>query len=234
MLKVKIFTLFPETFPGTLGISIPAKALKEKKWDLTVVDIKKFGIGKRCSVDDYPFGGGSGMLIRADVLGNALESELSTETLKPVIILTSARGHIFSQEMAIKFSAVECVYIICGRFEGIDERFIEYYNALEVSLGKFVLFGGEVAAMTILEASIRVIDGVLGCKQTLEEESYTPGSPLAQLMEYPQYTNPRIWKGIEVPAVILSGNHASIKKWRLEKAGEITAKYKHSIDHQIY
>jgi tRNA (guanine37-N1)-methyltransferase len=225
MLTVKVFTIFPEVFPGTLGISLPLKALKEGKWKLEVINIRDFAKDKHKSVDEYPYGGGSGMLMKADVLGDAIESELAKETSKPLIILTSARGKTFNQKMASDFSKLEAIYIICGRFEGVDERFIEYYNISEINLGKFVLFGGETAAITMLEAVVRLLPEVLGNAKTTDEESYAIGTEFEDLMEYPQYTAPREWKGLEVPEVLVSGDHAKIKKWRLLKAKEITEKY---------
>lgn len=225
MLTVKVFTIFPEVFPGTLGISLPLKALKEGKWKLEVINIRDFPKDKHKSVDEYPYGGGSGMLMKADVLGDAIESELAKETSKPLIILTSARGKTFNQKMASDFSKLEVIYIICGRFEGVDERFIEYYNISEINLGKFVLFGGETAAITMLEAVVRLLPEVLGNAKTTDEESYAIGTEFEDLMEYPQYTAPREWKGLEVPEVLVSGDHAKIKKWRLLKAKEITEKY---------
>jgi tRNA (guanine37-N1)-methyltransferase len=225
MLTVKVFTIFPEVFPGTLGISLPFKALKEGKWKLEVINIRDFPKDKHKSVDEYPYGGGSGMLMKADVLGDAIESELTKETSKPLIILTSARGRTFNQKMASDFSKLEVIYIICGRFEGVDERFIEYYNISEINLGKFVLFGGETAAITMLEAVLRLLPEVLGNAKTTDEESYAIGTEFEDLMEYPQYTAPREWKGLEVPEVLVSGDHAKIKKWRLLKAKEITEKY---------
>jgi tRNA (guanine37-N1)-methyltransferase len=225
MLTVKVFTIFPEVFPGTLGISLPLKALKEGKWKLEVINIRDFAKDKHKSVDEYPYGGGSGMLMKADVLGDAIESELAKETSKPLIILTSARGKTFNQQMASDFSKLEVIYIICGRFEGVDERFIEYYHVSEINLGKFVLFGGETAAITMLEAVVRLLPEVLGNAKTTDEESYAIGTEFEDLMEYPQYTAPREWKGLEVPEVLVSGDHAKIKKWRLLKAKEITEKY---------
>lgn len=225
MLKVKIFTIFPQAFPGVLGLSICGRALEEKKWSLKVIDIKNFAYDKHKTVDETPFGGGAGMLMKPDVLGNAIESELKTETEPPLIILTSARGECFNQNIANKLSLItQTIYIICGRFEGVDQRFIDFYNITEINLGKFVLFGGEVAAMTMLEAIIRLLPNVLGNAETIKEESYSIGTEFENLMEYPQYTKPKIWNNIEVPKILFSGHHQNIKNWRLEKAEEITKK----------
>ena len=228
MLKVKVFTIFPEAFPGTLGLSIPKRALTEQKWELKVIDIKNFAEDKHKSVDDYPFGGGAGMLMKVDVLAKALESELAQEAAKPLIILTSARGFTFNQEIAHELAKLETIYIICGRFEGVDERFITHFHALELNLGKFVLFGGEVAAMAMLEATLRLLPEILGNDDTKLEESYAINTEFAELMEYPQYTKPKEWKGLEVPEILTSGNHQKIKEWRYKKAVEVTTKYQAS------
>lgn len=228
MFKVKVFTIFPEAFPGTLGLSLPLRAMQDGLFSLEVIDIKNFGIGKHKKVDEYPFGGGAGMLMRADVLGEAIESEMQRESEPPLIILTSARGKTFDQKTAFELSEIKnkTLYIICGRFEGVDERFMQYYKALELNLGKFVLFGGEAAAMCIVEAVVRLLPDVLGNHETTKEESYAVGTEFENLMEYPQYTLPRVWHGISVPEVLLSGNHAKIKEWKLEEAKKITNKNK--------
>jgi tRNA (guanine37-N1)-methyltransferase len=229
MLKVIVFTLFPETFPGTLGVSVPGRALKDGKWSLQVINIKDYTLDKHKTADEYPFGGGSGMLLKVDVLGRAVDDLLSKEKERPLIILTSARGETFSQKIASEFSQASAlnksIFIICGRFEGVDERFIEYYGAQEINIGKFVLFGGEVAAMAILEAVVRLLEGVVGSCETHKEESYALGGEFEELMEYPQYTAPRSWNGMEVPEILFSGHHSKIKEWRLKKAKEITAKF---------
>lgn len=226
MLSIKVFTIFPEAFPGVLGISIPKRAMDEGFWKLKVIDIKNFALDKHKSVDETPFGGGAGMLMKVDVLSGAIESELKLETEKPIIILTSARGFTFNQKIASQLSFERrTIYFICGRFEGVDERFIAYYNAIEINLGKFVLFGGEVAVMTMLEAIIRLLPDVLGNAETKLEESYAIGGKFEELMEYPQFTKPREWNGIEVPDVLLSGNHKKIADWRLEQAKVITQKF---------
>ena len=227
MVRFKVFTLFPQIFPATLGVSVPARGLKNNLFKLEVIDINNFALDKHKTVDDYPFGGGAGMLMKPDVLSLAIESELAKEEVKPLIILTSARGFTFNQKIANDLSALNqrTIYIIAGRFEGVDERFIEYYNIVEITLGQFVLFGGEVAALAIMESVIRMIPAVLGNEETHLEESYALGTEFENLMEYPQYTKPKEWKGLEVPSVLTSGNHKKIKEWRLEKAKEITNKY---------
>ena len=225
MLNIKVFTIFPEAFPGVLGLSICGRALEEGKWNLKVIDIKNFAPDKHKTVDDTPFGGGAGMLMKADVLSNAIESELKMEDEKPLIILTSARGVCFNQKIANGLSVIQkTIYFICGRFEGVDQRLIDFYNIIEVNLGKFVLFGGEVAVMTMLEAVVRLLPNVLGNIETTKEESYAVGTEFEDLMEYPQYTKPREWNGLKVPDVLFSGHHKNIYEWRLEEAKKITQK----------
>jgi tRNA (guanine37-N1)-methyltransferase len=230
MLKVKVFTIFPEAFPGVLGISVPKRAMEKGIWSLKVIDIRNFANDKHKTVDDTPFGGGAGMLMRVDVVSNAIESELKLEKEKPIIILTSARGVTFNQKIASKLSLTNrTIYIVCGRFEGIDERFIEYYQAVEINIGKFVLFGGEVATLVMLEVIIRLLPGVLGNEETKLEESYAQETEFEDLMEYPQYTKPREWRGLAVPDVLFSGNHKNIQKWKLDEAKKITSKF-HEIE----
>lgn len=227
MICFKVFTLFPQIFPATLGVSVPARGLKNNLFKLEVIDINAFALDKHKTVDDYPFGGGAGMLMKPDVLSLAIESELAKEMVKPLIILTSARGFTFNQKIANDLSTLKekSIYIIAGRFEGVDERFIEYYDVVEINLGKFVLFGGEVAALAIMESVIRMIPNIMGNEETHLEESYAIGTDFENLMEYPQYTKPKQWNGLPVPEVLISGNHKKIKEWRLEKAKEITNKY---------
>lgn len=211
-MRFTVLTLFPEIFPGTLGVSVPVKNLGVK-WHLDVINIRNYGLGNYKQVDDEVYGGGSGMLLRADVIGNILD-ELLPKLKNPKIIMTAARGEIYTQKMAHILAELEDVVIICGRFEGIDQRVVEYYNMEEISIGKFVLFGGELPAMCIMESIIRLKDGVCGNSDSLNIESYAVGTPFENKVEHPQYTRPAIWKGIEVPAVLLSGNHAEIEKWR--------------------
>jgi tRNA (guanine37-N1)-methyltransferase len=223
MLQFKVFSIFPQAFPGVLGISLCGKAFLEEKWNLKTIDIKNFATDKHKTVDDAPFGGGAGMLMRADVLGKAIESELKLEGEPPIILLTSARGRLFNQKFASQLSkSSNSIYIICGRFEGVDQRFVDFYKATEVSLGPFVLFGGEVAAMAIVESAVRLLPGVVGNEQTTREESFSVGTEFEDLVEYPQYTKPREWNGLCVPEVLLSGDHKKIANWRLEQAQKAT------------
>lgn len=222
-LKVKIFTLFPEIFPGILGSSIVGDALKQGLWQLEIIDIRDFGIGTRKTVDDTIFGGGSGMLIRADVLGPAIEANIP-EISQTKIIYPSPRGEVFNQKKAVELSKIKELAIICGRYEGIDERVIEEYQMEEISIGDYVLSGGELPAMVMLDAVIRNLDGVLGGDESLKEESFGngQGSMFDNLLEYPHYTKPQIWKDRKVPEILLSGHHKNIDEWRLKKAIEIT------------
>jgi tRNA (guanine37-N1)-methyltransferase len=210
--RFTVLTLFPEAFPGTLGVSIPAKNLGTK-WHLDVINIRDYGLGKYKQVDDEVYGGGSGMLLRADVIGNILD-DLLPKLKNPKIIMTAARGELYNQKIAHNLMEYDDVVIICGRFEGIDQRVVEYYNMMEISIGKFVLFGGELPAMCIMESIVRLQDGVCGNSQSLEVESYAIGTAFENKVEYPQYTRPAVWKGIGVPEVLLSGHHGEIEKWR--------------------
>lgn len=211
-MRFTVLTLFPEVFPGTLGASIAGKNLNTK-WHLDVVNIRDYGLGKYKQVDDEVYGGGSGMLLRADVIGNALD-ELLPKLNNPQVIMTAARGEIYNQKTAHKLCQYEDIVIICGRFEGIDQRVVEYYKMLEISIGKFVLFGGELPAMCIMESIIRLQNGICGNPESLQTESYAIGTPFEERPEHPQYTRPAIWKDMKVPEVLLSGHHAEIERWR--------------------
>ena len=200
-------------FPGPLGVSLTGKALERKLWGLEVVNIRDFGIGKHKSVDDTPFGGDQGMLIKADVLGSAIESKKVGK-----LYYLSPRGKVFNQKKAHQILNEQNVGFICGRFEGIDQRVIDYYEIEELSLGQFVLSGGELAVYLVLDACVRLIPGVLGNELSTKTESFAVGSEYENLTEYPQYTKPRVWNGLAVPEVLLSGDHGKISKWRLEKA----------------
>ena len=214
MLLARIFTLYPEFFPGPLGKGLYGKALAEKIWKLETINIRDYATNKHKTVDDTTYGGGSGMLIKPDVLANSLDKNLKT---KEKIIYLSPRGKLFNQEMAKKISNEETVNLICGHFEGVDQRVIESRNIEEVSIGDFILSGGESAAFVMLDAIIRLLPGVLGNETSTEEESFENG-----LLEYPQYTKPQIWEEKTVPDVLLSGDHAKIKDWRLSQSEAIT------------
>ncbi|OFW68037.1 MAG: tRNA (guanosine(37)-N1)-methyltransferase TrmD [Alphaproteobacteria bacterium GWC2_42_16] len=216
MHKVTILTLFPEMFPGPLGQSLLGKALDKKLWSLTVVDIRDFAEDKHQTVDEPCFGGGPGMVLRPDIIDKAIASVM--EKGKARLIYLTPRGKVFGQTLAkdVVQSSLPLVFL-CGRYEGIDQRVLDAWEVEEISLGDFVLTGGELAAMTILDATLRLIPGVIGDETSLEDESFSKG-----LLEYPHYTRPRIWKGREVPEVLLSGHHEKIATWRHEQAQRIT------------
>lgn len=210
----RVLTLFPEAFPGPLGVSLAGKALKDGLWELETVNIRDFAGDKHRTVDDAPFGGGPGMVMRADVVDAALAA--GGEAKMPVIYL-SPRGKLLTQARVKELASGPGVTVLCGRFEGIDERVIAARGIEEISLGDFVLAGGEVAAMALLEACVRLLPGVVGAEESLAEESFERG-----LLEYPHYTRPQDWQGRSVPEVLVSGDHGKIKAWRLAQAEEIT------------
>lgn len=213
----QVITLLPQAFPGILGESLTGKALAEGRWSLRTIDLRSFGEGKHRNVDDTPAGGGAGMVLRPDVLGHALdEAALAARGRWPVIYL-SPRGAPLTQEMARRLAAVDGVTLLCGRFEGVDERVLEAYDIEEVSLGDFVMTGGEIAAMALIDATVRLLPGVLGNAASTEEESFSDG-----LLEHPQYTRPADWRGHPIPEVLLSGNHARIAAWRRAQSEAIT------------
>ena len=214
MLIARIFTLYPEFFPGPLGKGLYGKALDKKIWKLETVNIRDYTTDKHKTVDDTTYGGGSGMLIKPDVLANSLDKNLKS---KERIIYLSPKGKLFNQKFAKELSKEKTVNIICGHFEGIDQRVIEARNIEELSIGDFVLSGGESAAFVMLDAIIRILPGVLGNEKSIQDESFENG-----LLEYPQYTKPQIWEKKTVPDVLLSGDHAKIKDWRLSQSEAIT------------
>ena len=213
--KVSILTLFPEIFPGPLGVSLIGKALSNKIWDLNLINIRDFANDKHRSVDDTPYGGGAGMVMRPDIIELALNS--ISHFPGPRICLTP-RGGKLTQAKVKKLSLEEGLVLLCGRYEGIDQRVIDYYNFEEISIGDYVVTGGESAAIVLLESVLRLIPNVLGGIETLEEESFSDNT----LLEYPQYTKPREWNGLNVPEVLTSGDHGKIKSWRDKKRVEIT------------
>ena len=214
MFKVKIFTLYPDLYPGPLNTGIYKKALESKIWDLKVINIRDYAIDKHSSVDDTPFGGGSGMLLRPDVVASALDSNLeSNETT----IYLSPKGKKFDQRAAREFSKQKKLNLLCGHFEGIDQRLLETRNIQEYSIGDFILSGGETASFVLIDSIIRLLPGVLGNDNSSKEESFEN-----DLLEYPQYTKPQNWEGKSTPEVLLSGDHAKIKGWRLSQSEAIT------------
>jgi tRNA (guanine37-N1)-methyltransferase len=215
--KFQVLTIFPEMFPGPLGQSLPGKALKEGLWHLDVLDIRTFALDKHSSVDDTPYGGGAGMVMRSDVIDAAIKGASEKFGAPRRKIYLSPRGRVLDQTLVKELVSDGSALLLCGRYEGVDQRVIEAQNLEEVSLGDFVLAGGELAAMALMEASIRLVPGAVGNAETVGEESFEEG-----LLEYPHYTRPAIWGGREVPSVLVSGNHAKVKEWRRQKAEEIT------------
>ncbi len=213
-----VLTLFPEMFPGPLGVSLAGKALERGTWSLDVLDIRAHGLGKHRTVDDTPAGGGPGMVMRPDVLAAAIDAALAdpVKAGRPLAYL-SPRGRVFDQAMARRWADAGGVTLVCGRFEGVDERVLEARQVEEVSLGDFVLSGGEPAAIVMIDAVVRLLPGVVGDEAVLNEESFADG-----LLEYPQYTRPQNWEGREIPAVLQSGHHAEIAAWRKSRAEDIT------------
>ena len=213
MFLYRIFTLYPEYFPGYLNKGLFGKAMNEKIWNLETVNIRDYSIDKHKTVDDTPYGGGNGMLIKADVLAKSLDDNIKK---KEKIICLSPKGKLFNHQYAKELSSEKTINFICGHFEGIDERIIQSRDIEEVSIGDFILSGGEVATFVVLDAVLRFLPGVLGNENSSEEESFENG-----LLEYPQYTKPQIWEDKGVPDVLLSGDHAKIKDWRLSQSEAI-------------
>ena len=214
MWTVRVFTLYPELFPGPLGAGLYKKAMDKKIWSLEVVNIRDYATDKHKTVDDTPFGGGTGMLMRADVIANSLDKNISNEN-EPIIYL-SPKGKKFDQIFAKKILDKN-INIICGHFEGVDQRLLETRNIEEVSIGDFVLSGGEIGAFVVIDTIVRLIPGVLGNSNSLTEETFE-----RYLLEYPQYTKPQKWETKDVPYVLLTGDHVKIKDWRLSQSKDIT------------
>lgn len=212
-MKINILTLYPDMFPGFLGYSLAGKALADGKWSYQCINIRDYATDAYKSVDDTPFGGGAGMVMKAEVVDAALND------LKPngMIYYLSPRGKTFNQQMAEQFAQTDELTFICGRFEGIDQRVLDKWNIQEISIGDFVLSGGEPALLTLLDATIRLIPTVMGNRDSLSEESFSNG-----LLEYPHYTKPAVWQNRAVPEVLLSGHHANIQKWRKQQSETIT------------
>jgi len=215
--KTIVLTLFPDMFPGPLGASLPGKALKEGLWSLETLDIRSFASDKHASVDDTPYGGGSGMVMRPDVLDACIEGAEAKFGKAARKIYLSPRGRVMDQALVKELAAEPSLLLVCGRYEGVDQRVIDAQGLEEVSLGDFVLAGGEIAAMALIEACVRLLPGVLGNEAATEEESFEAG-----LLEYPHYTRPSEWKGAKVPEVLVSGHHEKVKAWRRAEAEKIT------------
>ena len=213
--KVSILTLFPEIFPGPLGVSILGNALQNKLWELNLINIRDFAKDRHKSVDDTPYGGGAGMVMKPDVIEMALNSISDFPGQR---VCLTPRGKRLSQQKVKKLSLEDGLVLLCGRYEGIDQRVIDYYNFDEISIGDYVVTGGESAAIVLLESVLRLLPNVLGGNETLKEESFSDTS----LIEYPQYTKPKEWNGINVPEVLISGDHGKIKNWRNKERVKIT------------
>ncbi|WP_117194909.1 tRNA (guanosine(37)-N1)-methyltransferase TrmD [Rhizobium terrae] len=213
--RATILTLYPEMFPGHLAYSLAGKALERGQWSLEPVQIRDFAEDRHRTVDDTPAGGGAGMVLKPDILAKAID-HVSEGDDRPRLLM-SPRGRPLTQERVRKIAASEGVIIVCGRFEGVDQRVIDARNLEEVSIGDYVLSGGEPAALTLLDAIVRILPGVMGNALSGTHESFENG-----LLEHPQYTRPQVFEGREIPAVLTSGNHAAIEKWRLEEAWKLT------------
>ena len=214
MWTARVFTLYPELFPGLLGVGLYKKALEKKLWSLEVINIRDYALNKHKTVDDTPFGGGSGMVMRADVIANSLDKNISDK--EESIIYLSPKGKKFDQAYAKKIMNKN-INIICGHFEGVDQRLLQTRKIEEVSIGDFVLSGGEIGALVLIDTVVRLLPGVLGNPKSLIDETFE-----RNLLEYPQYTKPQKWEKKDVPEVLLSGDHAKIKDWRLSQSKGIT------------
>ena len=214
MWTARVFTLYPEIFPGPLNKGLYGKALEKKVWNLEIINIRDSAGDKHKTVDDTPFGGGSGMLLKPDVLGKSLDSNIKKGER---IFYLSPKGKKFDQKIAKELSKEANINLICGHFEGVDERILDTRNIEEISIGDYILSGGESASFVVIDAVLRLLPGVLGNDMSKKDESFEDG-----LLEYPQYTKPQIWEKKSVPEVLLSGDHAKIKDWRLSQSKDIT------------
>jgi len=228
MIHFKIFTLFPELFPGPLSASITGAALAKKIWSLDVINIRNYAFDERGTVDDTPYGGGAGMVLKADVIANAIENSLSTKHQAPStkIIYLSPRGKVFTQKIARELAKEKEIAILCGRYEGVDQRVLDEFQIEEISIGDYVLSGGEIAAFPFIDAILRNVEGVLGADESLNEESFgaKENPEFENLLEYPHYTRPQEWRGHSVPEVLKNGHHKKISEWRKGQAIELTKK----------
>ena len=214
MFQAQVFTLYPEVFPGPLSKGLYGKALSNKLWNLSVINIRDAATDKHKTVDDTPYGGGTGMLLKADILANSLDQKVKKGER---VFYLSPKGKKFDQKLAQDLSKEKSISLICGHFEGVDERVLTTRNIEEISIGDYVLSGGETAALVVLDSILRLLPGVLGNEKSSIDETFENG-----LLEYPQYTKPQIWEEKSVPEVLLSGDHAKIKDWRLSQSEAIT------------
>ena len=214
MLQAQVFTLYPEVFPGPLDKGLYGKAMAKRLWSLNVINIRDAATDKHKTVDDTPYGGGTGMLLKPDVLAKSIDQNINEGER---IFYLSPKGKKFDQSLAVELSKAKSFSLICGHFEGVDERVLTTRNIEEISIGDYVLSGGETAAIVVLDSVLRLVPGVLGNEKSASEETFENG-----LLEYPQYTKPQIWEQKSVPDVLLSGDHAKIKDWRLSQSEAIT------------
>ena len=214
--QAKVATLFPEMFPGVLGQSLAGKALENGIWSLDVKDIRDHATDRHRTVDDNPFGGGAGMVMRPDIVDAALR-ELRADAPQLPLIYLSPRGKVLNQKRCRELAAGPGAILLCGRYEGIDQRVLDEHQAEEISIGDYILMGGELPAMVLIESCIRLIEGVVNKTESVDEESFETG-----LLEYPHYTRPANWNGRDVPEILLSGHHAKVQAWRHAQAEEIT------------
>ena len=214
MFQAKIFTLYPEYFPGPFEIGICKKAFEKKLWDLKLINIRDYADDKHKTVDDTPYGGGVGMLMRPDVVAKSLDANLDE---KETVYYLTPKGKIFNQDIAKDIVKKNKINILCGHFEGVDQRVLDSRNVEEISIGDFILSGGEMASFVVLDTVLRLVPGVLGNLNSTKDESFENG-----LLEYPQYTKPQIWEKLSVPDILLSGDHNKIKSWRLSQSEAIT------------
>ncbi len=215
--QATVLTLFPTMFPGPLGQSLSGRALKNGVWSCQVEDLRLYGLGAHRTVDDTPFGGGAGMVMRPDVVDAALKTVSVKDGVSRIYL--TPRGRPLTQQDIQHYATGAGVLLLCGRFEGVDERVLEAYNLEQVSIGDYVLSGGEIAAFVLLDACVRLLPGVMGCERSSVEESFSQG-----LLEYPHYTRPAQWNGQWVPEVLRSGNHAAVAAWRQTQAEKVTQK----------
>lgn len=220
-----ILSIFPEMFPGPLGYSLAGQGLARNLWSYDLINIRDFGRTKHKNVDDTPMGGGNGLVMRPDVLGPALDHALEQQP-NAKIYYPTPRGKIFNQQIAQEILEEKNIIFLCGRFEGIDERVIDEYNPTQINVGDYVLSGGEIAVFTILDAIIRLVPGVLANSNTLLDESFELDEDGNRLLEYPLYTKPNLWRGREVPEILVSGHHARINRWHKEKSLELTKQHR--------
>jgi tRNA (guanine37-N1)-methyltransferase len=213
----QILTLFPQAFPGVLGESLTGKALKDGIWQLQTYDLREYGVGKHRNVDDTPAGGGAGMVLRADVLDAAIRDARTGAKGRMPLVYLSPRGKPMNQKMMQNIARMDGITLLCGRFEGVDERVLQHHGIEEISLGDFVMTGSEIAAHALIDATVRLLPGVLGNAESAVEESFSNG-----LLEHPQFTKPAEWEGHPIPEVLLSGNHAKIAEWRRAESERIT------------